>query len=765
LKIKKELKILLIEDSEDDAFLIEYQFNQNGYRTQVKRVETADNMVKALNASEWDVIICDYSLPKFSAPMALDILKEQHYDIPFIIVSGTIGEANAVAAMKAGAHDYIMKDKMARLVPAVEREMQDALSRKKRRQAEQALQDSEANYQEIFNAANDAITLHDPETGVILDANKRACEYLGFLRDELVGKNISDLISKEGRYRPDVMLNWLAGKLETESDIAEWQMLHKSGALLWTELNLKRTVIRGRKVILIIGRDINERKIFSEVLARSEERYRNVLENATDAIAIVENDEIRFANRRLEDLTGYNRAQILKQRWRDLIQRTDSGYENFNTEVDTELYDNLGFLLATSDGSNKRVELNHVQIEFDGKPANLYFILDITQQRKLEYRLKLAQKMEAIGTLAGGIAHDFNNILSPILGYTELVMDTLDPESKAYKNLSQVFSAANRARDLVQQILTFSRQSEREPIPLKIQLVITEAMKLLRASIPATITIKLSIDEKCPPVVADATQIYQIVMNLCTNAYQAMPDDRGVLSVSLDPVTFETAYVAKFSRINPGKYVLLKISDTGHGMEPNIIPRIFDPFFSTKKKEHGTGLGLSVVHGIVNRYKGFIDVFSEPGKGSTFKVFLPVFDTDVKSINLSGDWIEKGNQERILLVDDEKAILDFLKQLLQDLNYRVTTCGDSVKAVDLFRKTPAEFDIVITDQIMPNLTGDLLAKQLVQIRPDLPVILCTGFSENLDEITRHSKGIKSIVNKPVLKSDLASAIWKALHEK
>jgi nitrogen-specific signal transduction histidine kinase/ActR/RegA family two-component response regulator len=406
--------------------------------------------------------------------------------------------------------------------------------------------------------------------------------------------------------------------------------------------------------------------------------------------------------------------------------------------------------------------MNEVGIEFDKQPAKLNFIRDITEQRKLEDRLKMAQKMEAIGTLAGGIAHDFNNILSPIMGYTELVMDELNPGSKAYKNLSQVFNAANRARELVQQILTFSRQSEREPTPLKIQLVVNEALKLLRASIPANIKFDLSIDKNCAPVLADPTQIHQIVMNLCTNAYQAMHEQGGLLMVKLEEIEIIPGEPGSHDGLTAGRYILLQVSDTGHGMEHSILQRIFDPFFTTKEKQHGTGMGLSVVHGIVKQHKGLIDVQSEPGAGSSFRVFLPAHTSGSELIDLPEAKVFIGNNETILLVDDEKAILNLLKQLLEDLNYKVVTCEDSLEAVEIFKERPNTFDLVITDQIMPNLTGDLLAKQLLQIRSDLPIILCTGFSESLDEEKSRQIGIHSVIMKPVLKSSLSGSIRQAL---
>lgn len=364
-EINKSLRILLVEDSEDDALLIKHQFTRNGYDISMQRVETAESMSEALTVSDWDAIICDYNLPRFSAAAAMHILKDFEKDLPFIIVSGNIGEENAVNAMKAGAHDYIMKDNMARLIPAVEREVHEAHSRQKRRQAEMALMDSEANYQEIFNAANDAITLHDPVTGIILEANERASEYLGYSRDELIGMRLDQLLSQGEKGDDERIIAWFNKILTTDSEIIELSVRTKNGTVVWTELNVRRTVIRGKDVFLVIGRDISDRKKFSEALAVSEERYRTVVENASDAIIIIVEDRIRFANRRAVELTGYPFDDLLRIPWSELITETPSPNIPPADLSSSEVYTAKRSKLLTRERAEKWIELNQVAIEFD----------------------------------------------------------------------------------------------------------------------------------------------------------------------------------------------------------------------------------------------------------------------------------------------------------------------------------------------------------------------------------------------------------------
>jgi signal transduction histidine kinase/ActR/RegA family two-component response regulator len=384
---------------------------------------------------------------------------------------------------------------------------------------------------------------------------------------------------------------------------------------------------------------------------------------------------------------------------------------------------------------------------------------------KYERQLQQVLKIQAIGTLAGGIAHDFNNILFPIVGYTELTMDEVSEDSVAHKNLEEILKAAHRATELVKQILTFSRQSGQERKPVKVQYILKEALNLLRASIPTSIEIIHNIDDDCNPVMGDATQIHQVIMNLCTNAYQAMQDKGGKLEVILNEVDIGYEETIEKIGMQPGKHLQLTVKDEGCGMDAAVLGRIFEPYYTTKEQGKGTGLGLSVIHGIIKNHRGDITVASSLEKGTTFQVNLPIIENaEVVTEFEPSNGAAKGN-ERILLIDDEEQIISMEQQMLENLGYQVTALTDSVEALDEFAKQPQNFDLVITDMTMPHMTGDELAQKLLDIKPDIPVILCTGFNEDITEEKALSMGIQKFVMKPVIKNDLATSIRTVLDQK
>jgi signal transduction histidine kinase/ActR/RegA family two-component response regulator len=379
-----------------------------------------------------------------------------------------------------------------------------------------------------------------------------------------------------------------------------------------------------------------------------------------------------------------------------------------------------------------------------------------------ERQLQQAMKLQAIGTLAGGIAHDFNNILSPIVGYTELTMDDIPEDSQARKYLERILKATNRAKELVQQILMFSRQNCQERKPLKVQNLIKEALKLLRATIPATVEINCDVDQDCGPIMGDPTQIHQVIMNLCTNAYHAMQETGGSLDVSLKEIDISYEQTMERLGMKLGKHLQLTVKDAGHGMEPEVLERIFEPYYTTKEQGKGTGLGLSVIDGIVKNHGGDITVSSQPGKGAVFNIYLPVIDHIDVETESSETTIAANGSERILLIDDEEQIIDFEQQILERLGYKVISKTDSEEALEEFAAQPDQFDLVLTDMTMPKMTGDQLARKMMDIKPEIPVILCTGFNEAITEEKALAMGIDKFVMKPIVKDKLANTIRAVL---
>jgi PAS domain S-box-containing protein len=393
---------------------------------------------------------------------------------------------------------------------------------------------------------------------------------------------------------------------------------------------------------------------------------------------------------------------------------------------------------------------------------------DVTQQRKaeeerakMESQLRQTQKIEALGTLAGGIAHDFNNILSPIVMYTEIAMRDLPGDSPTRSYLDQVLKSSKRASDLVNQILSFSRQSERQRIFMQVGPVVKESLKLLRASFPATIEMRQNIWADPDWVLADPTEVYQVVMNLCTNAAHALGEKAGVLEVVLDNVELKEGLSAFGIETKPGYYLRLSVHDTGAGMPQALIERIFEPYFTTKEKGQGTGLGLALVHGIVKLCGGGITVASEPGRGTTFEVFFPEMQTgDLVEPELAGD-LPRG-RESILVVDDEEDIVVAAKILLEQLGYRVTVFTGTREALEAFRAQPDGFDLVLADQTMPHLTGLELAGELLKMRPGLPIVICTGYSQTLTPEKAKALGVRDLLAKPLLPQKLAESVRREL---
>lgn len=386
------------------------------------------------------------------------------------------------------------------------------------------------------------------------------------------------------------------------------------------------------------------------------------------------------------------------------------------------------------------------------------------EQAKLEAQLLQLQKMETIGTLAGGIAHDFNNILTPVLGYTEMAMEELDDDSNLKYDIEQIHHAALRGKDLVQQILTFSRQMDVDKKPLHLHLVIKEVLNLIKASFPSNISIRHQLDPQCGTVLADNTQIHQILMNLCTNSYHAMMDKGGILEVKLHKCDVDPRLEKSLGHINKGVYVVITVTDTGHGMDKETMQRIFEPFFTKKEVGVGSGLGLSVVHGIVKSYKGAITVDSMVGKGTTFKIYLPQHSADPGVTKGISEKVFKG-KEHILFLDDEEEITFMGKKMLESLGYRVCIETSPTRAMEVFMQNPDDFDLLVTDQTMPNMQGTELARKFRDVRPELKVIIITGSTDYINKEKADEHGIDELVFKPLILSEFSKVIRRVLDGK
>jgi PAS domain S-box-containing protein len=500
-------------------------------------------------------------------------------------------------------------------------------------------------------------------------------------------------------------------------------------------------------------------------LKEKEDQLRVIFKTAMDGFIIGDYEgRILNVNDTYCNMSGYSRQELLSMRATDLEVAETKAQREAHVK---RIFEKENFRFETrhrrKDGTLFDVEVSVQNRGHEGRHI-VAFVRDISDRKKMEKRIRQAQKMEAMGTLAGGIAHDFNNILGVIFGCTELALMHSPENSRGSQHMRQVLKAAHRATDLVQQILVFTRRREMGKQPLRLSLVLKEVSKMLRATLPATIEIRQEIDRNSGMTLADPAQIHQILMNLGTNAAHAMQDTGGVLQLKLKNVQLDGDEVHMLGDPGPGSYLKLTVGDTGHGMDRATLARIFEPYFTTKNPNEGTGLGLAVVMGIVKGYGGAISVQSEPGKGSRFHLFLPkTDDADEPDQPRSPTTRRPLGKERILVVDDEVQLANTLGGMLRSLGYRVQVESESIQALRRFREDPEQFDLVISDMTMPNITGDVLARELMQIRVDIPIILCTGFSRRIKESQVESMGIRELMKKPICIEDLAAAVGKALH--
>ncbi len=540
---------------------------------------------------------------------------------------------------------------------------------------------------------------------------------------------------------------------------------------LIVENNHRRALLLRREEDL--ERAVEER---TRELRASEEQYKTLFESIRDVIVVADLDRnIISANRAFTEVFGYHLDEVLGRKTRMLYADKDQ-FDTLGGKLEKkggerQLLLTIDYLKKSGDSFPGETRIFDFK-DTEGKTVGFMGIIrDISERvraeeerARLEAQLFQARKMEAIGTLSGGIAHDFNNILAIIIGNAEMAQDDLPAWSPVRPFVAEVVKAGLRARDVVRQLLTFSRKSQEKKKPLNLAPIVREALKLMRSTLPSTIDIRGSVPDGLPTVEADATQIHQILINLCGNAADAMADDGGTMEVRLEPVVLGSGATAFDADLPPGDYIRLTVADTGQGISPEDGERIFEPYFTTKPVDKGTGMGLAVVHGIVKGHGGGIRMRRRKDRGAAFDVFLPARETPAEPDAPPGG-SPPGGTERILFIDDEEAIVDMNRQWLEKLGYRVEIRTDPAAALALFRSDPDGFDLVVTDMTMPKMTGDRLARELLSIRPDLPVILCTGYSEKISEKTAAALGIRKYAEKPVDARDMAVFIREVLDGK
>jgi PAS domain S-box-containing protein len=760
------LRVLLVEDSTTDAELVVRELRHTGRPVEVERVETAAAMRNALQRQGWDVVISDWSMPQFTALAALATLREVDLDLPFIIVSGTMGEETAVQAMRAGAQDFVVKDRVGRLVPAVEREVREFKQRAARRQTENALRESELRFRRLAESGLVGIIVADA-AGRIVEANDAFLTMVGYSRAELGAGlvNWREMTPPEWRSLSATAIE----DLRTSGVARPWEKeyVRKDGSRV-PVLVCVATFDDQKSISLSIdlterkGADVARRRA-EEALRASEIQYRALFENSPLPKWVYDVDTLRFVavNETAVRAYGYSREEFLGMTIKDIRPPEDAA-RLVSAVADLTADDRVSvWRHRKKDGTEFDVEIHSHTFAHDGATRRLIVAQDVTERRRLEEQLRQAQKMEAVGRLAGGVAHDFNNILSVILSYGEMLLADLHEDEPMRESIEEISKAGGRAVELTRQLLSFSRQQVLEPKVLDLNDLITNMDKMLRRILGADIDLASVPGKGLGRVHADPGSIEQVVMNLVVNARDAMPTG-GQLTIETANVMLDEEYAGRHPGSRPGPHVMIAVTDTGIGIDAATLGRIFEPFFTTKAQGKGTGLGLSTVFGIVHQSGGTVWVYSEPGQGTTFKVLLPRVDGEIRPTpSIAPPGTTRGT-ETILLVDDDDQVRLVASAILRKSGYHVIEARSAGDALLRVETHPGTIHLLLTDVVMPQISGPNLARRLAASRPGMKVLCMSGYTD--DSIVRHGviEGHVAFLQKPVTPQGLTRKVRAVL---
>ncbi len=736
----KPLRVLLVDDDEDEVWLVDDELRQAGLQAELRRVDTNAAMVDALETSVWDLLLVDWTMPAFSAADAFRLYQKFELRCPFIVISGVVEEGVAVQLMKLGAHDFIPKGHRERLLPAIRRELFVAAGHIQQRETEE-------RFDTLLSASADMAFLMGVD-GILLAVNEVLAAALGKQRRDLTSSSVWDIFSEPAAAKARAVLESVVqSKRPRQGDS------HHAGKIYFHSVYPILDDMGHVGQLVVFVTDITSRRRTEDALERSLHRYQSILESTMDGYWLVDTrGKLQDVDDTYCRMSGYSKEELLTMTISDL-EEAESGDEvtDHIEQVIVNGEDRFESRHRRKDGSVYDVEVS-TRYRSHGGGFFVSFLRDISEQKKqeverarLERELQQTYKMEALGQLTGGIAHDFNNILGIILGYTEasLAQCDRDGHNRLSGYLNRVMTAGLRAKGLVARMLTFSRGENRGDTLLHLPPLIRENLNMLRATLPASIEVTTEIDD-VSAVIMDPGQANQLLMNLCINARDAM-NGKGNIHVRLREVTGMEAECSACHKRVEGDWIELSVTDSGVGIQDDVVGRIFDPFFTTKDVGKGTGLGLAVVAGIMRSHAGHIIVSTEPGKGTNFRLIFPRLenneagneDSQPTSVN-----VQQGHGERILIVDDEPDLAEFIGDVLNSYHYSATVLTSSETALERFRRDPEEFALVIADQTMPGLTGIELVTAMRDFRPDLPMILTSGFNEDLDQVIAAELGVR-----------------------
>jgi PAS domain S-box-containing protein len=630
-----------------------------------------------------------------------------------------------------------------------------------RKLSEEALRESEANYRAIFDAVDDAIMVHDIETGEVLDVNRKTCEMYACTTEEARRLIPQGWSADEALYTTRTALERIQKAAMGEPQFFEWQAKDKTGCRFWVEVSLKRTRIGGKDRVLGVVRDISLRK-------QEEEQLREqaaLLDHATDAIIVQDLEgAVLYWNKSAERMYGWDASEAKGRNVRDLYYKEN--LSQYRAARSALLKDGKWFgeiRQHTKDGKEIMAECHWTLVPGDDeKPKSMFAInTDITERKKLEAQFLRAQRMESIGVLASGIAHNLGNLLSPILLAIQMLKRKFtDEESQHMLAILQI--NAERGGEMIRQVLEFAKGIEGERIEFQPTHLIKEVAKILESTFPKSIAIIVSIAKDLSPIIGDATQMHQVLMNLCVNARDAMPKG-GSLTIKAENIYLDENYAQMHFEAKQGHYIMISVADTGIGMSPEVIEKIYEPFFTTKEQGKGTGLGLPSIRGIVKGHGGFIDVYSEVGKGTEFKIYIPaVTSSAVRPDEVEPSGLPIGHGELILVVDDETSLLEVARKTLEGNGYKVLTAREGTEALALYAEHRKEIDAIVMDMVMPYLDGTATIRAIQRINPEVKIIASSGLSANDKTFEAADEGVRIFLKKPYTAEKLLKALTEVL---
>jgi two-component system, cell cycle sensor histidine kinase and response regulator CckA len=724
------LRILILEDVPMDAELVEYELERARIPFVAHRVDSRDLFLQALDTFRPDVILSDYTLPRFDGMTALSLARERVPSIPFLIVTGSVNEETAVGCMKAGATDYLLKSNLARIGPAIQAALERERARDERIRAEMALAASERRFRSLVQNSSDLVTIVAPDT-TILYASDSAERIVGYSAGELVGTTLLDYLEASDT---DTVRGLLRDSNGHSSGPVEFTLRRADGSPVWLEAVgtnlLTDPTIRG---IVLNARDVSERKRADRALRESEERYRDLFDNASDLVCMAAPDgALLYVNKAWQEGTGYSEDEIARMQLLDIVHpdnRTNFG-EVLRRVLGGERLDHVELVLVPKKGTPITVEGNLSCTFKDGQPSVVRGIYrDITERKRVEEQLRRAERMQAAGKLAGGVAHEVNNMMTGVIGFSEFVLRSFDSEDPRRADIEEVIRAGTRAADVTRQLLAFTRQQFLRPQVVEINTVVSEMEKMLRHSLGEDKRLDLRLGAGAAHIRADRGQLEQVLINLVLNARDAI-DGHGRVTIETGTAMWDQAYAERHEGVDIplGRYVMLAVTDSGCGMDAEVQARIFEPFFTTKPIGQGTGLGLSTAYGIIKQSGGFIWVYSEVDQGSVFKVYLPEAASSAPESTSTLGTAPQGGSETILIIEDEDVVRNLASRGLADHGYAVVQAKNGAEALSYVRDHPGAVDLVISDVVMPEMGGREFAQHLALFEPELPVLYMSGYT-------------------------------------